>query len=212
MYENIYIGGIITSRIDSSYYVMSHKNYLELETLKLVLEQLEQDAEQKESYSNIITEYITKANLKEQKDKKIYSLFIEKNSDFGNLLTHLIEEKILVDERYFIKKSTIINAIINEAQKKLPNLSFIETLFSLIRENEIGNIDELSKKYYVPHLNMAIIRGNSQTYMNGLSFNLDGYEREGYLYHDNSWYEFDIVKKSYHKKKKENKIKEKIKK
>lgn len=204
MMKIVPVGGIITSKIDPNYYVIKTQTISETFMLATLLQRHADTSDGKYSYCNIIMEYANK--LIEEKLVK-YPLFVEKNSDFGNVITNLIKKGELKDEGNYISKTNIINALINEMQNPTLDLEYLNTISSLIKMNQTGSINELSNQYPKESLEKMIQNGSEQTYLRNLNDALTGKEEGGYLYQDNSWYQFNIMTKSYEKIEEKKKIK-----
>lgn len=140
------------------------------------------------------------------------NLFVEKNSDFGELLTTAInEEEIPIeDEKDMIRRYKILNTLINEYSKEIPNKTILSIISSLIKENDYDKLyNELTDKYDEEILKTIAYTGmKPQNYLKSLEPELTGFEQNGYLYKENNWYQFNIeTKKSLKIEKTENKIK-----
>jgi len=204
MMKIVPVGGIITSKIDSNYYVIKNQNILETFMLVNVFQRNADINDGDYSYCNIVMDYANK--IMEEKLVK-YPLFVEKSRDFGNVITSLIQKGELRDEGSYISKENIVNAIINELQNPTLDIDYLNTISSLIKTNQIGPIEKLSTKYPKEILERIIKNGSEQDYLRNLNDPLTGKEENGYLYQDNTWYLFNVKTNSYEKIEEKKKVK-----
>ena len=192
---------LITSYIDKNYYVIGNEDVNIFYLASLISEI--STSSKKAELSSILLNYCT--SLRERDRKKI---FISKESEYGQILKHLIRTENIQDEMFILRRGILVNALINSIvtnENSNYNLD-ISTIKNLIANFKEGDIRDNFKQFRDPLTLMDIIKiGRKQSsYLGSLTPALTGYEDEGLLPINGMIYEFNIKTKEIKELEKKN--------
>ena len=174
---------ITTSEIDDNYFIINSGNFYIIELIQLL-------NKRGLNVSNILTPTITNPLLINKK------IFITKDSVLGIELTKLINEQQLIEEKRMIRESYLYNALIKATLNKEEQI-YIDLISTLIKEKEIGSIDNLKSKHFEKLLERISYDGRQNNYVKEEIIN--GFETEGITYQDNEWQPIKLTPKNRNK-------------
>lgn len=182
---------LITSYIDIDYYILSNEVDISFLLATIIMEEVK--GEELSTYTDMLGEYSSFLM-----DGRKENLFVFKESDFGRILTSLIEKGVIFDEKFMVRKDILANALL--ASLLMEDTIFLDKdkreVIKLIRKGREGSSYSSDfRTYSTGNLYQYIKLGRIHNSLEELAPKLTGNEKNGLIYSEGKWCRFDIVSK-----------------